>query len=152
NRRAAGAARRRQRPGWGYAARPEGLPLLLPGGSLEEVVHAGPELAPAGPLPLRQLLQRLLVTDACQVGVLLPVRQGLPRLLALPGRPLDRLGPEGEVGLQPAQRLLAQPGPLLVAELAGILALACAGQGGGAGGVVAVAGPQVTGQVRLLGE
>jgi hypothetical protein len=62
---------------------------------------------------------------------------------------LRLLAPQGQVGTQPAQRLLAQTGAVLVVEPGGVFPLASGGEGGGAGGVVAVAGLQVFGQFGL---
>ena len=65
---------------------------------------------------------------------------------------LQLLGPQGQVGAEPVEGLLPQARSLLVVELGRVLALAGGGQRGEAGGVVAVPGLQVVGQLGVGGE
>ena len=57
-----------------------------------------------------------------------------------------------QVGLQPIEGLLPQPGALLVIEASGVLALPAPGQGSGAGGVVAVPRREIVAQPRHRGK
>ncbi len=73
-------------------------------------------------------------------------RTNLVRLL------LQQPVPGVQVGSQPVQCLLAQTGAIFLGEAGRVLALAATGQGGGAGGVVAIGGAQVGGQFRGVCE
>ena len=82
----------------------------------------------------------VLVADAGEIGFLRPVPQPLTHRLFRGGLlALRQLRVQRQVGPQPAQRLVAQAAALLRDEARRILALAAAGKGGGAGGVVASA-------------
>jgi hypothetical protein len=84
---------------------------------------------------LGQLGQGLLAAHAGQVGVLLPVLQGLLHRL-LPFGVLQEPAADFPGVLQPAEGLLAQAPLLLGIELAGILALAGSRQESDTGSVV----------------
>ena len=65
---------------------------------------------------------------------------------------LRELGPDGEVGPQPALSLLPQAGVLLVVGLVGVLPLAATGLGGGVGGIEAVLLLYLPGQLRVVSK
>ncbi len=128
------------------------LPVrLLVGGAFslgagQNVRDVGPQLLPLLALCLGHSGQGLGGAHAGKVLVLLPV----PHLLLHDGAGLGGLflqhpAPGGQVFPQPAEGLPAQAGMFVFAETAGVLALAAAGQRGGAGGVVAVAALQFGG-------
>ncbi len=111
------------------------------------------EPPPAGLFLRRQTGQRRLVAHTGKVGIALPVPEQFPHGCAgVSGRFIGLLRPQGQVGRQPVERLLAPPRQLLDVEFATVLALTGSGQRGGAGGVVTVLGLQVVGQLRLGGE
>jgi hypothetical protein len=101
----------------------------------------------------RLFLQGGLVADAGEIRVRLPVLHGALHFgangcfAAVEQRLLG-----ARVSGEPVERLLAQTGPLLVVELARVLALPGGGQGGVAGGGVAMTGLQVVGQFRVGSE
>ena len=123
----------------------------------QDRLHLGPERPARRLFVLGQRLHGRLVADAGQVGVGLPVAErladeGLVRGLAGFGL----LGPQGQVGLEPDAGLVA-PGSLrLFVERRLVDPLAGARQRRGAGGVVAVGGFPVLGQLgvglKCLGE
>src|SRR5581483_10807926 len=65
---------------------------------------------------------------------------------------VESLGPGGQVGAEPVEGLFPPAGPLALVQRGGVRALAGRGQGGGAGGVVAVLAVEVVRQRRLPGE
>ena len=101
----------------------------------------------------RQLGQFLRLADAGQVAVLLPVLHLLPHFDAGGGLAAGQsLGVQGLVGAEPVESLLAQSGKFLVIELGGVLALASVGQGRAKGGVVAMTGREIVGELGIGGE
>ena len=116
----------------------------------EERIDLRPERLPFLPLGLGELGQGLGVSDAGEVAILLPVIEGLGDERAGLGRAgFEELRPGGELGLQPADRLLSElrPGGLIGRRV--VLALPGCGQRRGAGGVVAVLGPAVVAELRV---
>jgi hypothetical protein len=112
-----------------------------------------PEFLPVGALGLGQFAEGRLAAHAGEVRVRQPVlhrcgdgRAGLVRFL------LQELAPRPQVGVQPVEGLPAEAGALLLIEAGRVLALPAAGEGGGAGGVVAVAGNQPLGKCRFGSE
>jgi len=106
---------------------------------LQQRRHVGPQPLAGGAFLRGQFRQGRLIADAGEVFVLLPVAQAssAPRR----GRrwaAIQLLGVKGQVGAEPIEGLLPQPGLLLCVEFSSILALAGSGQGGSAGGGVAV--------------
>ena len=65
---------------------------------------------------------------------------------------LQNLLPRSEIGSEPGEGLTPEALALLPVQLAGIFALATAGQCGDAGGVVTVGRAQVLSQLRVGGE
>ncbi len=68
------------------------------------------------------------------------------------GTGLEVPGPQGKVGLQPAEGLGPEPGPRRVVRRRVVLRLAAAGQGGGAGSVVAIGVSKRVGAPGIGGE
>src|SRR5262249_30594189 len=88
-----------------------------------------------------------------QVGVLLPVTQGLPEERPSLGRTgVEELAQRPQVGLEPVAGLTAVLRLRRVVEFGGVNPLAGASERGVTGGVVAVAGLQVVGQLGVAGE
>ena len=122
-------------------------------GAADECLDIGPERRPFLPLGLGELRAGLGIADADEVGVLLPaLHSPVDRGAGNEIGTLKLLGVQGQVGAQPVEGLLAQAGALLVVELGRVLALAGGGQRGEAGGVVAVSGLEVVGQLGVGGE
>ena len=121
--------------------------------TLQERVDLRPERRPFIPLGLGEPGQGLGVADAGEVAVLLPVAQGLGDGRACLGRAgFEELGPGGELGLQPPDGLAAQLRLRRVVGRRIVLALPGGGQGGGAGGVVAVLGLAIVAELRVAGQ
>src|SRR5262249_7014659 len=101
----------------------------------------------------RQLVHRTRFAQAGQVRINLPLRQCFPdQRTGCRGTAVECLGPGRQVGPQPIARLPAPARPLRPVELGPILAESAAGQGGRAGGVLAVTGAGILRQVRVGGE
>src|SRR6516225_7624560 len=102
------------------------------------------------PFLVRKFGQRLLVTDAGQTSVLLPVLESQPHQ-----RPIfwfagiQQSNIDGQVGSQPFDGLLAQTSTFLVIEWEGLLDLTVGGQNGGTGGLVAADSCQVVSLIRI---
>src|SRR5262249_21099280 len=110
-------------------------------GAGEQGLDLGPEVAPGGPLALREFGERVGVANGGQVRGLRPVAQPLAGGVRGPGVGAGQaLGVGGPIGPQPVPGAVAQAGAGRGVEGVGVLALAGAGAGGGAGGVVAVRG------------
>src|SRR5262249_4269649 len=98
---------------------------FLLAGSLQERSDIRPELAAGLLFGLGQLDEGCLITQASQVGVILPVLEHFHHRGEILGLALFyQLGPQRQVGPKPIHCLLAQTGTLLVVEFPGILALA----------------------------
>ena len=106
---------------------------------LEQILHPRPESVPRLPFLARELLQSLGFAHAGQVGVLLPVPEGLGDGAVGLGRAgLEEPGPGGEFELQPVEGLLAELGLGGVAGSGIVDRFAAACKSGGTGSVVAV--------------
>jgi hypothetical protein len=118
-----------------YAQSMPSVPNELP-----EPLHLGPQLLPALALGVRQSAEGVRLAHPCQIRIRSPMVQSLPHRSPGWGRSLRLLRPACQLRPQPVQGLLPQPGTIPLIRLGRILAAAAAGQGGHAGGVVAVAG------------
>ena len=117
----------------------------------EELIYVDPECPERGPFLFGQLGQLVLVADAGEVGVSLPVLEGGRDLGLHDGRTgVEELGPRGEFGLEPFAGLSAELGLGGVIGRRIVLALAGRGERGGAGGVVAVSGFAVVGELGVM--
>src|SRR5262249_51649094 len=119
-------------------------------GVLQDFVHLGPQ-RPAGPLlVLGERLPSLLVTDAGGGEIILARPEGGALLgldLGLTG--LGLLRPVRQVGLEPVEGLLPPVGLVLLIQRWLVIALPSSRESRSAGGVVAVTGPRVLGQLGL---
>ena len=100
-----------------------------------------------------QFRQGRRVADAGQVAVLLRVHQMRWNLSRSAAEPPSRcLFRAGQVGTEPVEGLLSQPGLFRIVELRGVLPLACGGQRRLTSGVIAVKGSEIVGQLGVGGE
>src|SRR5262249_51775246 len=122
------------------------------GGPRPQGRDVGPEGPPLAALVGGQAQERPRVADAEEVGVALPLAQGRRGVGAVaPVAVDDPAAPGVKLGAQPGASLPAQRGALTLGER-GVLAPARGGEGGAAGGVVAISGLQVVGQRRVAPE
>ncbi len=100
------------------------------------------------PFGRSQYLQGVRVAEPGQVGVVPPRRQRLLSLDAVRCRAgVYLFGPGGQIESQPIARLFAQSRTLRLPEPDRVVPMTAASQGGGAGGVEAVTGAEVFGQL-----
>ena len=141
---------------WRFEIEGAGSGAIAPG-FLQQGLDVRPQGLPGGTFLLGEFRQPGLVAQAGEVGIVLPVLQRLraPRRdfgLAAVERP----GPGGQLVLEPAEGLAAELGPRGLIGRRIVLPLTAAGQRGGAGGVVAVLGLAIVGQLGVglerLGE
>src|SRR5262249_11692638 len=116
----------------------------------EQVTDRLPERKAFRPFVRTQLVHRTRFAQAGQVRMNLPLRQCFPdQSTGCRGIAVESRGPGHQVGPQPIARLPAPSRPLRLVELGPILAESAAGQGGRAGGVMAVTGAGILRQVRV---
>jgi hypothetical protein len=123
---------------------------------LEEAQRRPPNIPPL-PKSFKHFRSELGVQVYGAMGIthvsVLPVsRTGSPKVTGSKGRPNQPLPIGLQISPQSVESLLSHASAFFRIELVRILALSTAGEGGGAGGVVAMLCVQVVGQLRFLGE